>query len=479
MKFSPRFSFFTFLISGILAFSSAQNVLADIVLPANDNTVMMQPAADFFVPLDSLPDFYDFHEIAWQHIEDFDSVLSSFPKSAFYDVPDVAGKALSDHLITWSEFAQCLNSAGTIYSSNQPDVTPHHLWSSEMQPYITRKVVSQQIPGSPFSTKIFAYDVVPEHANEVAMLSVATAQRYVNWRNVHFWLYHQLQREEAVLKQQTIARESDDRITAYFRQKNLYPPIDPVNNIDHIDEILNQSTEIGCYWFSEKGDIVKSIDLNAAFSLPATTSKKAWDVRYAEQFPFQENIWLAESASSNNETQTGAIQLAVNKDTMMQGKNMAAEEACLQQAVQSIQQNFTLLKSNAAYQQADEKEQALLEKIFFDVSAIGLCIWSIPDLFFYFDMQLSEKYCFQRVLQLVQENYFTNDELRSAGFSPEDISNMDRVFRLNRRHGYYQNHIEWLRDRYYRNQTAKALAKIGCAALAFYFGNSSNIDCNY
>ncbi|MBX9743215.1 MAG: hypothetical protein K2W99_06740 [Chthoniobacterales bacterium] len=365
MKLHLRFRFFAFLLGGILFFGSSQNMLAD----AENNSIDRQPGVDFFVPLDSLPDFSDFHQVAFQYITGFDRVLALFSKPSFYNVPDVVGEALSDHLTTWSEFAQCLNSAGTLYSSSNPDVTQHNLWTSEMEPYITRKVVSRQIQGSPFSTKVFSYHVVSGHGNEPAALSPATAMRYVNWRNVHYWLYHQLQREEAVFNQQQIEQEREDRLTIYFKQKCIYPAIDVIQSIDHIDEILNQSTEIGCYWFSANGLSVESIDPQAAFFLPTTAQKESWDVGYAAQLGLEGGVsWTAESVNNSDaSTQTGAVQLGVNKDIMMQEKDAAAVEMHLQQTVQAMQQNFIFLKSSASYQQANDIEKARLETVFWNV----------------------------------------------------------------------------------------------------------------
>jgi hypothetical protein len=509
--------FLTFLLGGIMALISCRSILADTITPAENNPIAAQSATDFFVPLDSLPDFYDVHQVAFQYITGFDRLQASFSNAAFYDIPGVTGEALSDHLTTWREFAQCLNSAGTLYSSSAPNVTAHHLWTSQMQPYITRSVVSRQIVGSPFFVQVFSYDVMPEHGNEAAILSAATAQRYVNWRNVHYWLYDQLQREEAILNQQPIITGPDDKITAYFRKKNLYPPIDLINSIDHIDAILAQSTEVGCYWFSDNGDTVQSINLKAAFSLPTTAQKKSWDIGYAEQFPLQGTTWLAESVANNASAATAALQLAVNKDLMMQGKDAAAKESALQQKVYGIQHGFALLKSSDTYQQANASEQAELEGAFFNGIGIFSLFIGVGDLVAMFRgvlelrFALLESLQYGPVMSMITKGTFSLQDCSAANEILSTYEEGNSALSAQQIHMIISKQIPrsmvttsasdgsmaaessvvpGLSDRQYQalaqvyknklnSQWKFGISEVIISAFCFYFGISSNIDCNY
>lgn len=330
--------------------SSMPEIASKSHIPTQDET-----NNDLFLTIDSMPLSADFENILFARDDDFDKIMCRVVKAQFHKIPNSSWGALSDCCVRWSDYATYLTSVASVPDSK----IEKELYTDDVAKYIVRTKELHPITGSIFSHDGYFYAVRKGYAEETALLGAVAAKRYLNWRNMHTYLYSALKEEEAITHGAPIDTKKDDHITTVLKNKGCYPVVDIVQNIDHIDEILGMSTVLGCYDFEKNGDSSKTRDHeNAIFSLPTQEQKKSWNAQYGNYDSAKQEIWTAESIEkSTNSREKYALQLMLNHDRMLQSDWAKEEEQKLQSSLHLVQGNLALLASSAEYQNASTSEK--------------------------------------------------------------------------------------------------------------------------
>lgn len=281
-----------------------------------------------FLPLDWWPERGDFNTVLKFHTSDFESILPHFAGDSFYELPDLK-VAVSDHYVTWGEITDFLNNMAWRTGNDF-----RHLYTGTLAKTITRKCEKVS-----FFESRYKYEVNLELATEPALLSLATMQRYINWRESHYWRYARL------LNQEKRIADPDDAMVRYFKDHLLWPMIKLDQNIDNLYDVVEKSTEIGTFSLSEDGSCVEKMNSDVSYRLPTQEEISSW-----KGTPLSGKVWGMTSLLATDPAACGAFDAATGEE--IENSQGGAEECYGILAL-----NTEKMKSNPDFQKKEEMLQ--------------------------------------------------------------------------------------------------------------------------
>lgn len=250
--------------------------ITDTATQETEDSLPPSTIGDRFSPLDTTPDVQSFSKIASLFFigdEGIRKILPAWPNDDFQKLPN-SSVAINAHALTWDEIADLLN-----YTASKLGEASK-LYTDEVKQHVTCK-------SSGYFYRTYIFQAKPESTSQVAQLKeFSTVQRCVNIRQVHYWLYCALRKIEQALRAGKLLDKAwwendelwdkNDPITSYCKANKLWPLLD--SNHNHINELLEKSTEIGLDLFSQDNSV---------------TDEKQCPESTLYRLPTQEELFLA------------------------------------------------------------------------------------------------------------------------------------------------------------------------------------------